>query len=177
MSLKTIKLHPYQYEVWNDKHRFKVICAGRRWGKSTLAITSALTVMASKPNSICAVIAPTYQQAKDIYWRDPLKIPSLIPQDAILKKNDSELFIQLKDVNSYLYLRGSDRPDTLRGLRYDFAVLDEYASMKANVWEQIIQPALLDSGGNAMFISTPFGYDKFYKIWKKGQDGKDKDWK
>ena len=174
--IKQIKLHSNQYEVWSDPHRFKVLCAGRRWGKSTLALTAALTVLAEKKNAIAAVVAPTYQQAKDIYWRDPMKIPSIIPPDAIAKKNDSELFLQLKATNSYLYLRGSDRPDTLRGLRYDFVVLDEYAQMKEKVWEEIIQPALLDAGGTAMFISTPFGYDKFYKLWKKGQK-MDKEWK
>lgn len=178
---KTIDLHDTQYTVWDDNHRFKVICAGRRWGKSTLAIASALTVMGEKPGAIVVIVAPTYQQAKDIYWRDPLKLPTMIPQDFIKKKNDSELYLQLKN-GSYLYLRGSDRPDTLRGMRFDYAVLDEYAQMKPNVWEEIIQPALLDSKGSAMFISTPYGYDKFYKLWLLGQtekskDGKENDWK
>lgn len=176
MMVKELKLHSTQFEVFEDNHRFKVVCAGRRWGKSTLALVCSLAKMSQKDNAICAIVSPTYQQAKDIYWRDPLKIPSLIPQEAILKKNDSELFLQLAGTKSYLFLRGSDRPDTLRGLRYDFVVLDEYASMKENVWEEIIQPSLLDSGGGAIFISTPKGYDKFYKLWLKGQ-GEDPNWK
>lgn len=174
--IKQIKLHPTQFEVWEDKHRFKVVCAGRRWGKSTLALVSTLSVLGEKKEAIVAIVAPTYQQAKDIYWRDPQKIPSFIPPEIIEKKNDSELFIQIGPTKSFLYLRGSDRVDTLRGLRYDFVVLDEYASMKENVWEQIIQPTLLDSGGKALFISTPRGYDKFYELWKKGQ-GEDPQWK
>ncbi|MEO0289604.1 MAG: terminase family protein, partial [candidate division WOR-3 bacterium] len=174
--VKELKLHSTQFEVFEDNHRFKVVCAGRRWGKSTLALVCCLAQMSQKDNAICAIVSPTYQQVKDIYWRDPLKIPSLIPQEAILKKNDSELFLQLAGTKSYLFLRGSDRVDTLRGLRYDFVVLDEYASMKENVWEEIIQPTLLDSGGGAIFISTPKGYDKFYKLWLKGQ-GEDPNWK
>lgn len=170
--IKKIKLHPKQYEVWQDTHRFKIVCAGRRWGKSTLAVVSALSEIGKGNNKIGAIIAPTYQQAKDIYWRDPQKLFSLIPPEAIAKRNDSELFIQLIN-GSFLYLRGSDRPDTLRGLRYDFVVLDEYASMKENVWEEIIMPALLDSGGKALFISTPKGYDKFYELWSK----EDIEWK
>ena len=173
--IKQLKLHPSQFEVWEDKHRFKVVCAGRRWGKSILALVSCLTELSKKNEAITAIVGPTFQQVKDIYWRDPQKIPSLIPPEAILKRNDSELFLQLVN-GSYLYLRGSDRPDTLRGLRYDFVVLDEFASMKENVWEQIIQPTLLDSGGGALFISTPKGYDKFYNLWLKGQ-GKDSEWK
>ena len=175
MTEKEIRLHPKQFEVWEDPHRFKVVCAGRRWGKSILAVVAALTQIGEGRDKIGAIVAPTYQQAKDIYWRDPQKLFSLIPPEAILKRNDSELFVQLIN-GSFLYFRGSDRPDTLRGLRYDFVVLDEYASMKENVWEEIIMPALLDSGGKALFISTPKGYDKFYTLWKKGQDS-DPQWK
>jgi len=175
MTEKEIRLHPKQFEVWEDPHRFKVVCAGRRWGKSILAVVAALTQIGEGRDKIGAIVAPTYQQAKDIYWRDPQKLFSLIPPEAILKRNDSELFVQLIN-GSFLYFRGSDRPDTLRGLRYDFVVLDEYASMKENVWEEIIMPALLDSGGKALFISTPKGYDKFYELWKKGQDS-DPQWK
>jgi PBSX family phage terminase large subunit len=175
MTEKEIRLHPKQFEVWEDPHRFRVVCAGRRWGKSILAVVAALTQIGEGRDKIGAIVAPTYQQAKDIYWRDPQKLFSLIPPEAILKRNDSELFVQLIN-GSFLYFRGSDRPDTLRGLRYDFVVLDEYASMKENVWEEIIMPALLDSGGKALFISTPKGYDKFYTLWKKGQDS-DPQWK
>jgi len=173
--IKQLKLHPSQFEVWEDQHRFKVVCAGRRWGKSILALVSSLTELSKKNDAITAIVGPTFQQVKDIYWRDPQKISSLIPPEAILKRNDSELFLQLVN-GSYLYLRGSDRPDTLRGLRYDFVILDEFASMKENVWEQIIQPTLLDSGGGALFISTPKGYDRFYNLWLKGQGG-DSEWK
>jgi len=175
MTEKEIRLHLSQFEVWQDPHRFKVVCAGRRWGKSTLAIVSALSEIGKGEKKIGAIIAPTYQQAKDIYWRDPQKLFSLIPQEAIAKRNDSELFLQLIN-GSFLYLRGSDRPDTLRGLRYDFVVLDEYASMKENVWEEIVMPALLDSGGKVLFISTPKGYDKFYELWSK-QDPEWKSWR
>ena len=173
--IKNIDLHEAQWDILMDPHRFKVVCAGRRWGKSTLALAMCIKAMVDKPNAITAIVAPTYQQAKDIYWRDPMKIMHYVSADSIAKKNDSELFLQFKN-GSYLYLRGSDRPDTLRGLRFDFVVLDEYAQMKSNVWEQIIQPTLLDSKGSAIFISTPYGYDKFYKLWMKGQK-ESKEWR
>ncbi len=176
--IKQIELHPTQFEVWEDKHRYKVVDAGRRWGKSILALAEVLYFAGQKEKAITAIVSPTFQQVKDIYWRDPQKIPKMIPPEAILKKNDSELFLQLVN-GSYIYLRGSDRPDTLRGLRYDFVVLDEYASMKENIWEEIIQPTLLDSGGSALFISTPKGYEKFYDLWLRGQKPNDqwKSWK
>ena len=48
-----------------------------------------------------------------------------------------------------IYLKGSDRPDTLRGVGLSFVVLDEYASMKPEVWEMILRPTLADVKGEA----------------------------
>jgi hypothetical protein len=67
-----------------------------------------------------------------------------------------------------IHLKGSDRPDTLRGVGLAFVVLDEYASMKPVVWEQIIRPTLADVKGTALFIGTPAGKNHFYDLWNEG---------
>jgi phage terminase large subunit-like protein len=71
-------------------------------------------------------------------------------------------------------LKGSDRPDTLRGVGLAYVVLDEYASMKVEVWEQIIRPTLADVKGGALFIGTPAGKNHFYDLFQDA--GKDEDW-
>jgi phage terminase large subunit-like protein len=73
-------------------------------------------------------------------------------------------------------LKGSDRPDTLRGVGLSYVVLDEYASMKVEVWEQIIRPTLADVKGGALFIGTPAGKNHFYDIWKEAELEKNVDW-
>ena len=73
-------------------------------------------------------------------------------------------------------LKGSDRPDTLRGVGLAYVVLDEYASMKVEVWEQIIRPTLADVKGGALFIGTPAGKNHFYDIWKEADEDKNEDW-
>jgi hypothetical protein len=73
-------------------------------------------------------------------------------------------------------LKGSDRPDTLRGIGLSYVVLDEYASMKVEVWEQIIRPTLADVKGGALFIGTPAGKNHFYDIWQEAKDEKKEDW-
>jgi predicted phage terminase large subunit-like protein len=75
-----------------------------------------------------------------------------------------------------IYLKGSDRPDTLRGVGLAYLVIDEYADMKANVWEQILRPALADVQGGAMFIGTPKGRNHFYEQFKYAETGKDPEW-
>jgi phage terminase large subunit-like protein len=60
------------------------------------------------------------------------------------------------------------------GLAY--VVIDEYADMKPQVFEQIIRPALADVRGGALFIGTPKGRNHFYELYKYAESGKDKDW-
>ena len=73
-------------------------------------------------------------------------------------------------------LLGMDTPDAARGMDLRFAVLDEYAQMPEEVFPEIIRPALMVSGGGALFIGTPKGRNHFFEIFyeaKKGERGKD----
>jgi hypothetical protein len=76
-----------------------------------------------------------------------------------------------------IYVRGADRPDTLRGVSLTYAVLDEVADIKPEAWEQVIRASLSDKRGSAMFIGTPKGRNWFYDLWLLGQEEKDEDWK
>ena len=69
-----------------------------------------------------------------------------------------------------IHLKGSDKPDTLRGVGLSFVVLDEFATMKPETWEEIIQPTLTDVKGAAMFIGTPAGKNHFYDLWMDAKD-------
>jgi predicted phage terminase large subunit-like protein len=171
MTSLNVKLHPKQLEVFNDKHRFKVIAAGRRFGKSRLAAWTLLIEALKSKEKDCFYVAPTFQQAKDIMW-------------AMLKELGHEVIASAHENTSVLtlingrkiYLKGSDRPDTLRGVGLAYVVLDEYADMRSNVWEQIIRPALADVQGGAMFIGTPKGRNHFYEIFKLGESGRNEEW-
>jgi hypothetical protein len=76
-----------------------------------------------------------------------------------------------------IYVRGSDRPDTLRGVSLTFLVLDEVADIKADTWEKVLRAALSDKKGNALFIGTPKGRNWFYDMYNLGLDGDDDEWK
>lgn len=114
-------------------------------------------------NTLVWYIAPTYKQAKMIAWK---MLNSLIPREAIAKSNDSELIIYLKN-GSEICLKGADNPDSLRGVGLDFAVLDEYGQMDESVWVEVVRPMLIDTGGQALFIGTPAGFNHFYDIYNK----------
>ena len=170
-----LTLHNAQMGVFSDPARYRILVAGRRFGKSHLAVVEACCAALDERNVLrqaVYLIAPTQAQAKVIYWRQ--LIDRLYP--IIVNTNVNEGFITLNN-GVQIGVKGADNPDTLRGPGLWFAVLDEYASMKPFVWEEIIRPALSDSKGRAMFIGTPAGRNHFYKIYEKARTGGDPDWK
>ena len=164
-------LHPTQKIVALDEHRFRVLCCGRRWGKTTLAIDQ-IKARAAIKNSRIAYIAPTYQQARDIAW-EQLKQGL---QDASESINESRLEFKLVN-GSLIILRGWESIETLRGQTFDLVVLDEIAMMRhfENMWQEVIRPTLTDTKGEALFISTPKGFNHFYDLY--GKEGGDADYK
>ena len=66
-----ITLKPPQRKVFLSPERFRVLVAGRRFGKTYLALTE-LCRGAAGPGRLAWYVAPTYKQAKRIAWK-PLK--------------------------------------------------------------------------------------------------------
>ena len=143
-------LTPAQATIAKDRHRFKVINCGRRFGKTTLAVKEIAGKIAAGKTKI-AYIAPTYQQARDIAWEMLKK--EFIGADF----NESRLEIRIG--KAIVYLRGWEAVETLRGQFFDFIVIDEIAMMRNfNVyWQEVVRPTLTDTKGKVMFISTPKG--------------------
>ena len=171
MTALNVKLHPKQLEVFNNKTRFKVVAAGRRFGKSRLAAWTLLIEALKSKEKDVFYVAPTFQQAKDIMWG----MIKELGHEVIAAAHENTAVLTLVNGRK-IYLKGSDRPDTLRGVGLAYIVLDEYADMKANVWEQILRPALADVQGGAMFIGTPKGRNHFYEIYKLGESGRNEEW-
>ena len=166
-----VQLHPAQLEIFNSTARFKVVSAGRRFGKSRLAAWILIIKALQSESKDVFYIGPTFQQAKDIMWN---MLKELL-QGTDLIETTHENTATMKLVNGRrISLKGSDRPDTLRGVGLAYVVLDEYASMKVEVWEQIIRPTLSDVKGGALFIGTPAGKNHFYDLFLEAEQ--DEDW-
>ena len=162
-----VQLHPAQLEIFNSPARFKVVSAGRRFGKSRLAAWILIIQALQSESKDVFYIGPTFQQAKDIMWN---MLKELL-QGTDLIEQTHENTATMKLVNGRrISLKGSDRPDTLRGVGLAYVVLDEYASMKVEVWEQIIRPTLSDVKGGALFIGTPAGKNHFYDLFLEAEN-------
>lgn len=173
MADLNFQLLPWQKTVFEDKTRFKVVAAGRRCGKSRLAATTLLIEGLRCPaGSAVLYVAPTNGQARQIIWNVLLDLGREVIAGSHVNNQDITLIN-----GATIYVRGSDRPDTLRGVSLTYAVLDEVADIKVEAWEQVIRASLSDKKGRALFIGTPKGRNWFYDIFKLGQSQDDNDWK
>jgi predicted phage terminase large subunit-like protein len=161
MTDLNIELLPWQQEVWNDNRRFKIVAAGRRTGKSRLAAWMLIVNALQAERGHVFYVAPTQGQARDIMWQTLLELGHPVVASSHINN------LQIKLINgSTISLKGSDRPETMRGVSLKFLVMDEYADMKPETFEQILRPALADQKGSALFIGTPMGRNHFYELYK-----------
>lgn len=153
-----------QQQISSDTSRFRVVVAGRRFGKTYLAINE-LAKFARFPNKKCLYIATTFRQAKSVIWEDLKDL--LYSKNWVKKTNESDLTLTLVN-GSTITLRSSENRDALRGTKYDFISLDEFADMHPDTWFSVLRPTLSDTNGHAMFIGTPKGRNHFYDLWLQG---------
>lgn len=171
-----VKLSPWQKEVALDDHRFRIVCAGRRSGKSVLSRMIILK-WATEQKGLYWIVSPNYKQSKMIHWRE---LNNEVPKEWIKKKNEVELSITLQN-GSIIELKGAENPDTLRGVKLRGLIIDEIASIRNWdwLWHEVLRPTLTDYKAPAIFISTPKGFNHFYELFEQGQREEDnyKSWK
>jgi len=156
----SIKFHDGQKEVAHDQHRFKVLCCGRRWGKTIYDVTAMINTAITTHDGRIAYIAPTFAQARDIAWAELKKAAAPVAKKvnesrlevvvhSIVPKRDPETKRLIlaprtekqikKDLppspvyipsTSTIALRGWEAVETLRGQKFHLLVLDEVASMR-----------------------------------------------
>ena len=132
------KLSAKQKLVFRHPARFRVLVAGRRFGKSYMAVLLLLYEALEEPDAIVWYIAPTYRQGKEILWK---MLKKLVPLEYVYTLNETDLSMQLRN-GSVIAIKGSDNPDSLRGVGLRFAALDEYAYQEADTWFEVVRPML-----------------------------------
>ena len=163
-----VRLKPPQWTVFCSNQRFRILVAGRRFGKTFLALVELCQAAWGAGRTVWYV-APTYRQAKRIAWK-PLK--QLTRPYWASKPNETDLSIELT-AGGTIALRGADNYDALRGDGLDFLVMDEFASMAHEAWSEVLRPMLADREGGALFIGTPQGFNHFYDLYTSTQNRPD----
>lgn len=160
----------------NSQKRFNVVPAGRRSGKTERAkrkvVDRAFTPSPKYDDTAYACAAPTYAQAKAIYWSD---LKKLIPPDLRVKTSESDLMIRTV-TNSEIWVIGMDKPERIEGRPWDGIILDEYGNMKPEAWGENVRPALSDRLGWCDLIGVPEGRNHYYDLAEYAQFSGDPDW-
>lgn len=153
-------LHDAQLEIVNHPARFKVVDCGRRFGKTILG-TSWLSdgLLIGEP---VMYTAPIYAQV-EVAWRVLKDI--LAPVITYSNETKKRMVIQ---GGGALDMWSLESPDSIRGTHYARIVVDEAAFVKGllRIWEKTLSPLLTDLRGRALFLSTPQGYNDFFKLFQ-----------
>lgn len=174
MNPINFELLKWQHKVLAALTRFIVIMAGRRCGKTRISVVTLIIkgLECTDVDATILYVAPTFGMAKKLVWN--LLIRLAFPVTAKSNVNDGEITL----VNGVtICIRGADNPDSLRGMKLFYAVLDEFKDMKSWVYEDIIRPSLADMRGGVMFIGTPdSGENTFNEYFDYAESGVDPDW-
>lgn len=175
-----IELTEPQSTIALTKARFKVVVAGRRFGKSYLAYAEmfkrAISREATEKGGFNIwYVANTADNARRIMWKVFLMSDKYVPRAYVKKTNEQRMEITFKNGSTISVFSGEE-PDSLRGSSIDFLVMDECAFVKEAAWTTIY-PALTDKycRGEALLISSPDGYNWFQKIYADHLDKSDPD--
>jgi PBSX family phage terminase large subunit len=177
---KVFQLHPSQKEVINDRHRYRVINAGRRFGKSVLVAWEMFARAISSEGGRIPYYAPTRDDARDIMWK---MLKEICAPLIVGEANESRLEMNIKNKfggTSLIVLYGWEAVQERGkgvGVKNNHIYFDEVAKYKnfSYGWEEILKPTLLDLKGGATFISTPNGFNHFYDLSLK--ENENPDWK
>lgn len=164
-----VELTKPQQEIRFHPARFKVIAAGRRFGKSEIGKALLLDAL-ERPGKIGWWIAPTYNTAAQV-WRDLAN--TLAPLNPTISAAQRRIDLP---GGGHIAVRSAFNPDRLRGAGLDYAVLDEAAYMSASLWPEVVRPMLLERRGGAAFLSTPFGHNHFWELYKLGLEPDQDEW-
>jgi len=159
--------HPGQKAVYKSSARFKILAAGRRWGKTRLGVNVCLE--AASQGKRAWWVSPSYKTS-EVGWRPLRRIASKVGAKVRLADKTIELG------QGSISVRSADNPDSLRGEGLDLVVIDECAFIKEDAWTEALRPALADRLGKAIFITTPKGRNWFWRLWQLGSTGQNPDY-
>jgi hypothetical protein len=164
LNIKLPRLHSAQREIVRGARRFNVVCCGRRFGKTKLAVDRLLQPALS--GFPAAYFAPTYKMLSEV-WREVQQVVAPITA----QRNSQEKWLRLI-TGGKIDFWSLENPDIARGRKYKLAVIDEAAQVAwlEEAWQKVLRPTLTDYQGAAWFFSTPRGLNYFHQIYQQGAD-------
>lgn len=164
--------HQKQRLILDSESKRKIVCAGRRAGKTT--ILSSYSVQKFLMGHRIIYGTPVSKQLSQ-YWGKIKEYLKPLIQSGHIYKNETEKYIKWmhekdQDSGAIISAQTAYDADTWRGGWGDILIFDEYAFMKPDVWDVVGAPMMLDTNGEAWFISTPNRKNHFHSLYVRGLD-------
>jgi len=162
----------WQREVREVDSRFKVICAGRRSGKSLYVVRDSKDGLVSDlllPNQHIWIVAPNYDLTQRV-WNDFYNIAISKFKPIIQRIHNSKGNYRVETaLGTVIEAKSAEEEEKLVGVGLTKIIVDEAALVKQKAWTQSLRPTLIDHEGKGIFISTPKGKNWFWELWMRGQ--------
>ncbi|WP_461249390.1 terminase large subunit domain-containing protein, partial [Streptococcus uberis] len=162
MEISLPQLRADQQQIALTTARIKMVACGRRWGKSTLAGTMALT--AADVGGAVAWVAPTYANSRPM-WRF---LEALTTQTDLVQAHKTDRTLNFAR-GGRISVFTADNDIALRGESFDYVFIDEAARISEATYQDVILPTLADRDGHLVAISTPKGRNWFWRQYIAGQ--------
>jgi predicted phage terminase large subunit-like protein len=168
--IKLPELHKNQQIVADDESRWKILCAGRRFGKTRLGVQ--LCIETAMQGKRAWWVAPTFSIAR-VGWRDIMMAGFDLADSLGVEVKMGDMVVNFPN-GGFISVKSADNPQRLRGEGLDFLVMDEAAFVKEETWTEVLRPTLTERKGSALFISTPRGMNNwFYRLWQDADERED----
>ena len=155
-------LTPRQIQFLKDEHRFIVNASGRRSRKTLLSRRKVLIKACQTPYQRLFLAAPTYGQAKAIYWEELLNDTHYI-RSSTRRPNATTLSVELKN-GTQIFVIGLSEARRFEGQPWHGGMITECADLKPNVWSENIRPVLSDTNGFCYLDGVPEGRNWWYQL-------------
>ena len=158
--------HDGQRSILEHGARFRLVAAGRRWGKSEMAAHAALSAALETNGATVWWVSPSYDQSNEYGFDAILPLLSTDILEDVKRTKPRKITLSNRSTLSF---RSAEREDSLRGGGLDYLVIDEAGSVPERAWVEELRPSLSDTLGDALMIGTPRGRNWFFRWWQRGQ--------
>ena len=160
-------LWPHQVEVARSSARYRVLCAGRRAGKSRVYGALALHEAFSRPGAKVLIVSAGEVAAKRLFAEVAAMSKAPLLGGSTVDETTSTLLLSNGSVVECV-------PASMRQVRSaeaDLLIIDEAGFVAQEIWEAAEPVVLARPGSRVLLASTPWGGpDHFFRqLWHRGR--------
>jgi hypothetical protein len=164
--------HPGQLDFLASDAKIRVLACGRRWGKTDVCAVSILAALFRPSPTRHILLAPTQDQAGLLFDRLHELLERLLDHEgrSDRPKVRRSPYPRLEFGPHRVAARSGHVGRSLRGNEATDLVVDEAAFLPEEIVVEVAMPMLATTNGRLTLISTPRGFNHFWRFFQLGQE-------